>query len=55
MVNYQLGNLMKYHGENMCRYNMPLRYNKKGTQIELKSKCRYHDRTCNRMVQDNAI
>ena len=55
MLNYQLRNLIKYHGKNLCRYNMPIRHKKKGTERKLKSKIHYHDRPCNMMVWKQAI
>ena len=41
--------------QTLCRYNTPLCHNNKGTEIKRLSKSRYHDRPCNRMVQNNAI
>ena len=53
MVNYQLMKLGKYHGKTLFISNSPLRHNIKGTQRKLKYNSRYHDRTCNSMVQNN--
>ena len=39
----------------MCGYNCPLRHNEKETEMKLKSKSRYSDRYCNRIVLNNAI
>ena len=55
MVNYQLRKLRKYYGKTLCRYNGYLCPNNKGTEIKLKSKIRYYDRACNRMVKNNVI
>ena len=41
--------------QTMCGYNKPLRHKKKGTEIKLKSKISYHDRSCKKMVQNNVI
>ena len=41
--------------QTLIRYNGSL-YNKNNeTEIKLISKIRYHDRSCNRMVQNNVI
>ena len=39
---------------NLCIYNKPLRHKKKGKERKLKSKIRYHDMSCYRMMQNNA-
>ena len=41
--------------QTICIYNRPLRYKKKGIESKLKYKIHYHDRPCNRMVQNNGI
>ena len=51
MVNYQLRKLRKYHGKTLCRSNMPLCNNKKGTVRKFNSKIHYHDILYNRMIQ----
>ena len=41
--------------QNLCRYNSSLHHKNKYKEIKSKSKSRYHDRPCNRMVRNNAI
>ena len=41
--------------KNMCISNWSLRHNNKGKKIMFTPKILYHDITCNRMVQNNAI
>ena len=41
--------------QTLCGYNRFLCYNNKEKVIKFKSKCRYHDKPCNRMVQNNEI
>ena len=41
--------------KNLSIYNRPLFHKKKGKERKHKSKIRYQDRPCNRIVQNNAI
>ena len=56
-----LANVKKWSNLNIVknptlfRSNRYLCHHKKGTEIKIKSKSRYHNRSCNRMVRNNAI